>query len=132
MDLQALKPVRVVLATLFFAACAIMFLDLRGPVAAWVSSIILPLQLVPSLAKTLVGFGAWTVGLLGIVLLTVLAGRVYCSTICPLGTLQDIVIHQAERRRRRQYRYDRPRYGLHYAVGGVTTAAWFALTQLGK
>jgi ferredoxin len=126
MDLQALKPLRVALATLFFVACAVMFLDLRGPVAAWVASIILPLQLVPSLAKTLVGVGAWTVGLLGIVLLTVLAGRVYCSTICPLGTLQDAVIHFAERRKRRRYRYDRPRYALHYAVGGVTLAAFLA------
>ena len=125
MDLQALKPIRVALATLFLVACAIMFLDLRGPVAAWVSSMVLPLQLVPALAKTLVSVGAWTAGAIAVVVLTLLVGRVYCSTLCPLGTLQDIVIHQAEKRKRRQYRYDRPRYILHYAVGGVTLAAFF-------
>jgi ferredoxin len=124
MDLQALKPVRVLLATLCFAACAVMFLDLRGPVAVWVSSIMLPLQLVPSLARTLVTAGVWTAGLIGVLLLTLLAGRVYCSTLCPLGTLQDVVIHIAERKKRRRYRYDPPRYALHYIVGGATFAAF--------
>ena len=124
MNLQALKPIRVALATLFLGASAVMFLDLRGPVAAWVSSVVLPLQFVPALAKTLVSIGIWTAGLVAVVLLTVLVGRVYCSTLCPLGTLQDIAIHLAERKRRRRYRYDRPRYALHYAVGAVTIAAF--------
>ena len=126
MSLQALKPIRVALAILFLGASAVMFLDLRGPVAAWVSSIVLPLQLVPALAKSLVSLGVWTAGLAAVVVLTALVGRVYCSTLCPLGTLQDIIIHQAEKKKRRRYRYDRPRYGLHYAVGGVTLAAFLA------
>jgi ferredoxin len=124
MNLQALKPIRVALATVFLAASAVMFLDLRGPVAALVSSVVLPLQVVPALAKTLVSVGIWTAGLIAVALLTVLAGRVYCSTLCPLGTLQDIAIHLAERKRRRRYRYDRPRYALHYVVGAVTIAAF--------
>ena len=124
MNLQALKPIRVALATLFLGASAVMFLDLRGPVAGWVSSVVLPLQFVPALAKSLVSLGVWTAGLAAVVVLTALVGRVYCSTLCPLGTLQDIVIHQAEKKKRRRYRYDRPRYALHYAVGGVTLAAF--------
>ena len=126
MNLQALKPIRVVLATFFLVASTVMFLDLRGTVAAWVSPVVLPLQFIPALTKSLVSFGIWTAGFVAVAVVTVLVGRVYCSTLCPLGTLQDIVIHQAERRRRRRYRYDPPKYTLHYAVGGVTIAAFLA------
>jgi len=124
MNLQALKPIRVALAILFLVASTVMFLDLRGPAAAWVSSVVLPLQFIPAFAKTLVSIGIWTAGVIAVVVLTVLVGRVYCSTLCPLGTLQDIAIHLAERKRKRRYRYDRPRYALHYGVGAVTIAAF--------
>jgi ferredoxin len=35
-------------------------------------------------------------GLVGLILLTLLAGRVYCSAICPLGVLQDIASRLAD------------------------------------
>ncbi|MEZ5601746.1 MAG: 4Fe-4S binding protein [Candidatus Competibacteraceae bacterium] len=64
-------------------------------------------------------------GFLAVLALTLLFGRVYCSTICPLGTLQDIVIRVADRLRkprkvkfRHQRSHDVLRYGvLALAVG---------------
>lgn len=48
-------------------------------------------QLVPSVLGTLSGAAVSAV-ILGVLLLpTLLFGRVYCSFICPLGILQDIV-----------------------------------------
>lgn len=126
MNLQRLKPIRVAVAALFLVACALMFLDLRGAIATWLPDVVLPLQFIPAFAKTLTSVGVWTAGLVAVVALTALVGRVYCSTLCPLGTLQDVAIHLAERKRRRRYRYDRPRYALHYAVGGVTLVAFAA------
>lgn len=126
MNLQHLKPIRVVVAVLFLIGSTVMFLDVRGSVSAWVSSLVLPLQFIPAFGKTLVSIGIWTAGLALVLVLTALLGRVYCSTLCPLGTLQDIAIHAAERKRKRRYRYDPPRYALHYAVGGVTLVAFAA------
>ncbi|GHT75469.1 ferredoxin [Bacteroidia bacterium] len=56
-----------------------------------------------------------------IVLLTLLFGRIYCSVICPLGVLQDIIAWFSRRgkkknRKKRWYQYHKPynivRYGL--------------------
>lgn len=58
-------------------------------------------QIIPAL---LAGAGGW---LLLWAAATALAGRIYCSTACPLGTLQDIAA--AVWRRRRGYFYSSPR-----------------------
>jgi len=78
-------------------------------------------QLLPALLKTLVGLGLWTAGALAVLLMTLLFGRVYCSTLCPLGTFQDLIISLAQRRsRRRHFHYQRPPYRLHIAVLAAT------------
>lgn len=58
------------------------------------------LQVVPALLALHVG------ALLFLVLLTLLSGRIYCSVLCPLGVLQDVVRRLS--RRRRAMRYRRP------------------------
>ena len=40
-----------------------------------------------------------------LVLLTLLVGRVYCSVICPLGVMQDIVSWISGRRKKKRYRF---------------------------
>jgi len=60
-------------------------------------------------------------GLLFVLVLTVLFGRVYCSTLCPLGILQDIVIRLAKRmNRRRWFRYKEQHYIVHYSLFVLT------------
>ena len=89
-----LKWLRVTVAVIFFIGIAYAFLHHipawnvpnmtgGGEGARW--------QLVPSVLGTLSG-AAVSVVILGVLLLlTLLFGRVYCSFICPLGILQDIV-----------------------------------------
>lgn len=56
------------------------------------------IQLVPAVVSLSLGtFLTW-------IIITLLLGRVYCSTVCPLGTVQDIV---AATRRHRRYRFRR-------------------------
>jgi polyferredoxin len=60
-------------------------------------------------------------GLFIILLVTVLFGRVYCSTLCPLGTLQDIVIRIAKRiNKRRRFKFKEQHYFMHYSLFVLT------------
>jgi ferredoxin len=123
-----LKSIRAVIALALFALATLMFLDfgrlLPAAVAAWVAR----LQLVPALLR-LPAPGA-AVALAALAALTLIGGRVYCSTLCPLGTLQDVVIRLGDRRHRRgrlRFRYLAPRRGLHLLLA----AAAFGLAAAG-
>lgn len=88
-----LKRLRVILSLFFFLVITGLFLDFSGNIHR--DAVLLPthLQFVPSLILFL---GTGTVIGLGFVLilvLTLLFGRIYCSTLCPMGTLQDIFIY---------------------------------------
>ena len=128
MRLEHLKKLRVVLSVTIALVIALLFLDLWGWIPTPVTSAVAAFQLVPALTKTVTQVGLWTFGALFIMLLTFLFGRVYCSSICPLGTLQDIFIRlkrmqdRRKKRRRRWFEFQRPRYALHYAVLALTVA----------
>ena len=115
--MQSLKKIRVVIAIVVFVLAAAVFLDFTGHVPSVLATVLGSLQLVPSFAKLFTGLTIVSFGFLFVVLLTMAFGRVYCSTICPLGTLQDIVIRLSGRmRRRRWYRYKSAPVAIHYAL----------------
>jgi ferredoxin len=89
--LKHLKKIRVAVSLAFFAITGLLFLDFYGLLPPSGIENTLFLQFVPSITKfiTLVSISA--TGFIVILLITMLFGRVYCSTICPLGTLQDLV-----------------------------------------
>jgi ferredoxin len=62
--------------------------------------------------------------LVGLFLLTILFGRIYCSVICPLGVFQDIIAWFTRRgkkknRKRRWYNYTKPLTILRYSLLGI-------------
>ena len=115
--MESLKKIRVVVAIVVFVLAAVVFLDFTGHVPLVLTTLLGSLQLVPALAKLFTGLTFASFGFLFVVLLTVVFGRVYCSTICPLGTLQDIVIRLSGRiRRRRWYRHKDAPVAIHYAL----------------
>lgn len=73
------------------------------------------IQLLPAVATfSIVTFIGWLA-------VTLMFGRIYCSTVCPLGTFQDIAARAGRPRPlRRPYRYSQPmpvmRYGVLVAV----------------
>ena len=79
-----MRKVRIAAALLFFTAVTATMLDFTGTVAEWAGWTV-KIQAVPA---ALAGSAAV---LAGLVLATLLCGRVYCSAVCPLGVLQDIV-----------------------------------------
>ena len=119
--MQSLKKIRVVVASVVFVLAAVVFLDFTGHVPTTLTTFLGSLQLVPSVAKLFTGLTVASFGLLFVVLLTIAFGRVYCSTICPLGTLQDIVIRISGRmRRRRWYQHKAAPVAIHYALLGAS------------
>jgi ferredoxin len=124
---RTLKSARVVVSILFFLLTTWLFLDTGSSVApAWARSI-LYLQFVPSIMQWITGISIAAAGFLFIILITLLWGRVYCSTICPLGTLQDIV-NAASRRIKKKAHHTRQRSWrtLHYTLLVLTVGAFIA------
>lgn len=115
MPLRYLKPLRVAVAVVFLALTASLFLDFREIGARSMADGVLFLQFVPSLLHFLGDAAMGAAGFLAVLLLTPLFGRVYCSTVCPLGTLQDGIARLAGPKRPR-HAFSRPRNALRYAL----------------
>ena len=90
MNYKLLKWTRVVIALVFFILTTLIFIDFRDLFTENQVNHIVFLQFVPSLLKFITVLGLSALGFLVIILLTVFFGRVYCSTICPLGIIQDV------------------------------------------
>lgn len=79
-----LKTLRIILAALFFIGVTLLFLDFTGISHLWLGWMA-KIQFIPA-------FLALNFGVVALLLiLTFVFGRVYCSVICPLGIMQDII-----------------------------------------
>ena len=128
-----LKRLRIAVSLLFFVGFLLVFLDpwLLLP-AGFTEALTWP-QFVPALNR-LAGLGmAAAAGLVFVLVLTLLFGRVYCSGICPLGVWQDLVARLAARKRRPRYKARKGYPWLRGAVvaGVFGTAALYGSTLLG-
>lgn len=104
-----LRKIRIVLAGLFYVALTMLFLDFTGTWHAWFGWMA-KVQLFPALLALNVGVVA------GLLLLTLLFGRVYCSVICPLGVMQDIFGWMGRKAKRNRYAYSPERRWLRMGV----------------
>ncbi len=103
-----LKILRITLQCIMFT---VMLLAYTSPSLAvpLLASGLEKAQIVPALVSfSLVTFIIWLI-------ITLLFGRIYCSTICPLGTLQDIFARSTRLAAKpRRYRYTKPAPRLRY------------------
>jgi len=121
MKLNRLKSIRIIISAVFFALIAFLFLDFRNFGAQSISGELLYLQFVPSLLKFMNVAALGATGFIVVLILTVLFGRIYCSTICPLGTLQDVIgFVNRNNRNRRRFQYSAPRNVLRYTIFTLT------------
>lgn len=116
-----LRKIRLTLAVLFFAAVTALFLDFTGTIHAWFGWTA-KVQFLPALLAMNVAVVAV------LVVLTLLMGRIYCSVVCPLGVLQDIVSWLSAKRKGKKYRfaYSPEKRWLRYGVLGVFAVAMVA------
>lgn len=107
-----LRKIRIVLAALFWAGITLLFLDFTGTLHAWLGWMA-KIQFLPAILA--LNFGI----VIGLVVLTLLFGRVYCSIICPLGVFQDIIswAHgKTKKKNRFRFSYSPAKNWLRYGV----------------
>ena len=107
-----LRKIRIILATIFFVGVTLLFLDFTGTLHAWLGWMA-KVQFLPAvLAMNFVVVAV-------LLLLTLLFGRVYCSVICPLGVMQDVIswIHgKTKKKNRFRFSYSPAKKWLRYTV----------------
>ena len=103
MKLAVLKNIRVIVSIVFFFALSVLFLDFGNWLSPAYTNYFTYLQFVPSLIKFTSLVSITSAGFIFVILLTLLFGRVYCSTICPIGTLQDFISYLKKRLNKKNY-----------------------------
>ena len=116
-----LRKLRIGIAAFLFIAVTLLFLDFTGLAhryLSWAAS----LQFLPAVLALNVAVVAL------LVVVTFLLGRVYCSVICPLGIMQDIIAWFGRRgkKKRNKYAYSGEKRWLRYGVLVVFLAAILA------
>ena len=106
-----LRKIRITAGVVFFALITLLFLDFTGAVHSWFGWMA-KIQLLPAVLALNVAV------VVALLLLTLLLGRVYCSVICPLGVLQDIISWISARRKgkKNRFSYKKENKWLRYGV----------------
>lgn len=111
-----LRKIRIGLATIVMVLITLLFLDFTGTLHHWLGWLA-KIQFLPALLAVNVGV------VVALVVLTLIFGRIYCSVICPLGILQD-VIHHIGRKPNKQT-YSKEKRWLRYGLLLIFVAAFF-------
>ena len=120
--IDMLRKIRIILASVFFIGVTLLFLDFTGTLHAWLGWMA-KVQFLPALLA--LNFGVVAV----LLVLTLLFGRVYCSVICPLGVMQDIIswIHgKTKKKNRFRFSYSPAKKWLRYGVLAIFIIALIA------
>lgn len=116
-----LRKIRIGISVVLFALITFYFLDFAG---------ILPngfhrlahIQFIPALLSLSIGI------LVVLIALTLLFGRIYCSTICPMGILQDLIarLSKSTRKKKKRYQYSPAKNILRWSVLGIALVSTIA------
>ena len=112
-----LRKIRTILAVVFFTLITLLFLDFTGTLHHWFSWMA-KIQFLPAILALNVGV------VVGLVLLTLVFGRIYCSVICPLGVFQDVIARF--NRKKNKYSYSKAVSWLRYSMLVIMVAALVA------
>ena len=114
-----LRKIRLTIAILFFLGVTLLFLDFMGSIHAWLGWMA-KIQFIPAVL-------ALNVAVIAVlVVATLVFGRVYCSVVCPLGIMQDIIAWFGKRGKKLPYSYSPAKSWLRYAFLAVFVIACVA------
>lgn len=114
-----LRKIRIVLATVMLIGITWLFVDFTGTAHQWFSW--MPkLQLLEAILALNV------VALVILIVMTLVFGRIYCSIICPLGILQDIIGWVGKKVKKNRYTFSKAVSWLRYTMLGVMVVALVA------
>lgn len=120
-----LRKIRIAVSLAFFLLIALFFTDFAGWTPAWLHALT-DIQFIPALLQLNL------LVLAGLILLTFVFGRVYCSSICPLGVFQDLVTALSKRfNKRKRFKFKKAHTVLRWSfLGATVTAFLFGFTFL--
>ena len=128
-----LKRIRIVLACLCFAGITLLFTGIGRDWWGWLPK----LQLLPATLRLIAGASLGNIAVvLGILLVTLLLGRIYCSVLCPLGVFQDLVLWIRRtlgkwiKPLRKRFKFNKERKALRYTVLGLFVVCIIADFQI--
>lgn len=114
-----LRKLRIIIATIFFTLITLLFLDFTGTLHGWFGWLT-KIQFLPAVMALNVGV------IVFLIALTLIFGRVYCSTICPLGVMQDLISWFAGKRKKNRFKFSPAKSYLRYGVLVLFVAAMVA------
>lgn len=123
---KLLRWSRITVASIIFILIFFIFNDIYEWVPSQTTRTILSFQFVPSLLTFLATFSLMAGGgFLLILLLTFITGRIYCSVICPLGIMQDIInrISRWTSKKKRFFKFKKDHPALRYSFLTIMVAA---------
>ena len=110
-----LRKIRIALAAVMFVGITLLFLDFTGTLHTWLGWMA-KIQLLPAVMALNV------VVIVALAVLTLVFGRIYCSVICPLGILQDVLARL--RRKKNKYSYSKEVRWLRYPMLVLGAGCW--------
>lgn len=104
-----LRKIRITAAIVCFAIITLLFLDFTGSIHIWFGWLA-KIQFLPAILALNVGV------VVALVIATLLFGRIYCSVICPLGVMQDIVSWFSSKYKKNRFSFSPAKPWLRYGV----------------
>jgi len=114
-----LRKVRVLLASVFFIGITLLFLDFTGTLHTWLGWMA-KVQFLPAVMALNAGV------IIGLVITTLIFGRIYCSVICPLGVMQDIFGWFGKKAKKNRYTYSKAISWLRYTMLAILVVSLIA------
>ena len=107
-----LRKLRLTIAAAVFILITLLFVDVSGVLHKWLSWLA-EIQFWPA-------FLAVNAGIVAVLLLlTLVFGRIYCSVVCPLGIMQDVVSRLHSRVKRNRFSFSKEKKWLRYTLLAV-------------
>ena len=104
-----LRKVRITLAAIVFVLITLLFLDVTGTLHQWLGWLA-KIQFLPALLAMNV------VVVILLLALTLIFGRIYCSVICPLGIMQDVISWIHGKRKKNRFSFSKEKKWLRYTM----------------
>ena len=115
-----LRRLRIVISAILFALITFYFLDFAN-ILPEQFDVLTKIQFIPAV------FSLSIFILLVLVIITLLFGRIYCSSICPMGIYQDVVNYLSrpfKSKKQRRFKYTKPKSILRWTVVGLCMLAY--------
>jgi ferredoxin len=120
---KILKIIRICLSFIFIVLFMLVFLG-GDSIPHVISDGVLYLQFIPSLISFFMAAGGMAVaGFIVVMIITLVAGRLYCGFLCPLGILQDGCVFISKKVLKKRNRYEKAHPAIQYPVLGITVLA---------